>query len=570
MKRVLIAVLVFCAAAPLVMGQRDPLRPRAANVINTSRSNVKNNLISNGTSCTTIGITLDANFNVTGSTSTTAPCSIPQGVYPFNPPSLPSSPVTSVVPQFVDGGGWQTTLVLANTTASAATASLTFYKETGAGGGATEPWTPTFLEGSSTQSLSLAAGATLFLHTPGTSPTLTQGWGQATASDGVQIYAVFRTTAGGQGTAPAVNGNHVLVPYDNTSGNVTSMAVANSTNASETVSVSFQSAGGAISRASLTFPANGHQAFTFPTQFPGTANGQGLAEFYTANGGLSLIGLLFDPVGFSTAPAYALSGPVVIGSPDPLGCVTDPLVPGCPKPPFLVTTFAATIDSIPVQITITPATGGTYDAAVSGTANGTTVSGSFVGGTITSTSPVAFAFTSVGPQSTFSSGALNFALAGTAFDAAFGEGLGNVTGSITLNNVGSGAISGAYAELIPLPAPALTFSVQSQSLGTTDNLLMAATNTGAVAATNVTITSISGITASGATLVYVPGLLNPPFAVPGAANLAPGAPSDFNLFFQATSGSAGTPFSFVITAEADNVPAFATTINITTGEVLIH
>src|ERR1022692_1738213 len=469
MKRALIAVLVFCAAAPLAMG--------AANVVNTSRSNVKDNLISNGTSCTTIGITLDANFNVTGSTSTTAPCSIPQGVYPFNPPGLPSSPVTSVVPQFVDGGGWQTTLVLANTTASAATASLTFYKETGAGGGATEPWTPTFLEGSSTQNLSVAAGATFFLHTPGTSSTLTQGWGQATASDGVQIYAVFRTTAGGQGTAPAVTiGNHVLVPYDNTSGNVTSMAVANPTNASETVSVSFQSAGGAISRASLTFPANGHQAFTFPTQFPGTANGQGLAEFYTANGGLSLIGLLFDPVGFSTAPAYALSGPVVIGSPDPLGCVTDPLVPGCPKPPFLVTTFAATIDSIPVQITITPATGGTYDAAVSGTANGTTVSGSFVGGTITSTSPVAFAFTSVGPQSTFSSGALNFALAGTAFNASIGEGLGNVTGSITLNNVGSGAISGAYAELIPLPAPALTFSVQSQSLGTTDNLLMAVTN----------------------------------------------------------------------------------------------
>src|ERR1017187_2995629 len=80
MKRALIAVLVFCAAAPLAMG--------AANVVNTSRSNVKDNLISNSTSCTTIGITLDANFNVTGSTSTTAPCSIPQGVYPFNPPGL--------------------------------------------------------------------------------------------------------------------------------------------------------------------------------------------------------------------------------------------------------------------------------------------------------------------------------------------------------------------------------------------------------------------------------------------------------------------------------------------------
>jgi hypothetical protein len=563
MKRVLIAVLVFCAA---------PLAMDAAINLNSSRSNVyRAYLVSNGTSCTTIGISLDASLNVTGSTSTTAPCSIPQGVYPFNLPSLPSSPVTSVVPQFVDGGGWQTTLVLANTTASAATASLTFYQEAGAGGGATEAWTPTFLEGSSTQNLSLAAGATLFLHTPGTSPTLTQGWGQAIASDGVQIYAVFRTTAGGQGTAPAVPiGNHIMVPYDNTSGNVTSMAVANPTNASETVSVSFQSAGGAISQASLTVPANGHLAFTFPTQFPGTASGQGLAEFYAANGGFSLIGLLFDPVGFSTAQAYPVSGPVVIGAPDPLKCVAAPLLPGCPEPPFLVTTFAATIDSSPVQIAITPVTGGTYDAAVSGTVNGAAVTGSFVGGTITSTSPITFAFTSVGPQSTFSSGALNFALAGTTFDAAVGEGLGNVTGSITLNqpNIGSGTISGAYAELIPLPAPALKFSLQSRSPGT-GNLSMAVSNTGAVAATNVTITSITGITASGATFVYVPGLLNPPFVVPGAADLAPGATSGFNLTFQATSGSAGTPFSFIITAEADNVPAFTATIT-TASEVLIN
>jgi hypothetical protein len=471
----------------------------------------------------------------------------------------------------VDGGGWQTTLVLANTTASAATASLTFYQETGAGGGATQPWTPTFLEGISTQNLSLAAGATLFLHTPGTSSTLTQGWGQAIASDGVQIYAVFRTTAGGQGTAPAVAiGNHILMPYDNTNGNVTSFAVANPTNASETISVSFQSAGGAISQESLTIPANGHEAFAFPSQFPGTANGQGLSEFYTANGGFSLIGLLFDPAGFSTAQSYPASGPVVIGSPDPLRCVVNPLLPGCPDPPFLVTTFAATIASSPVQISITPVTGGTYDAAVSGTVNGAAVTGSFVGGTIASTSPIAFSFDSVGPQSTFGSGSLNFALAGTTFDASVGEGLGNATGSITLNqaNVGSGTISGAYSELIPLPAPALTFSIQSQAAGT-GNLLMAVSNTGGAAAIDVTITSITGITASGATFVYVPGLLNPPFVVPGAANLSPGATSDFNLIFQATSGSAGTPFGFVITAEAENVPAFTTTIT-TASEVLIH
>jgi hypothetical protein len=552
-KYLLIAVLVFCMVTPLAMG--------AANVVNSSRSNIKNNLVSNGTICTTNVVNLDVNGNVTGSTSATAPCNVPPGVYPFVPPSLANPPVTLVIPQVVDGGGWQTTLVLTNTTASAATASLIFYQETAVGDGSTQPWTPTFLEGNSTQNLSLAAGGTIFLHTPGTSSTLAEGWGQATVPDGVQIYAVFQTAGGGQGTAPATPiGNNILVPYDNTNGNVTAIALANPTAASETVTVSFRKAGGVPSPSSITLPANGHMAFLLGTQFAGTAGGDGLAEFYVANGAVSLIGLQSNPANFfTTAQAYPLSGPVVIGSPDPSTCPTNPFLSGCPE---LVASFSATIASNPVQISITPATtAGTYNAAVSGSFNGVTINGSFGGGTITSASPITFAFTSVSSGSTFSSGSLNFALTETSFDAATGEVVGNVTGSVTLTqaNVGSGTISGTYAELVPLPAPALTFSLQSQVDG---NLSMSVANNGGAAATNVTITSITGITASGATFVYVPGLLNPPFVVPGAATLAPGATSGFNLEFAATSGSAATPFSFVITAQADNVPSFTTTISV--------
>jgi hypothetical protein len=478
------------------------------------------------------------------------------------------SPVTKIIPQFVDGGGWQTTLVLTNTTASSATASLNFYQDTTVGDGSTQPLSPTFLEGNATQSLRLAGGATIFLHTPGTNSTVTQGWGQATVSDGVEISAIFGTAGGGQGTAPAaITGNHVLVPYDNTLGNVTAIAVANPTNVSETVSVSFQSESGAISKSSLILPANGHRAFLFPAQFPGTAGGHGLAEFYTANGSVSLIGLQSNPANFfTTAQAYPLSRPIIIGAPDPILCLLNPSLPGCPQPPFLFTSFSATISSSPVFIVLTPGTTvGTYNAAVNGTVGGATVKGSFVGGTSTGTSPITFTFTGVGPGSTFSTGSLNFALGETAFDAATGEAVGNVSGSVTLNqaNVGSGTISGSYDQAIPLPpsvsATALTFSLQSQSAG---NISMAVTNTGSVAATNVTITSITGISANGATFVYVPGLLNPPFVVPGAANLGPGATSGFNLDFTATSGSAATPFSFVITAQADNVAPFTTTINV--------
>jgi hypothetical protein len=507
---------------------------------------------------------------------TVGPCALGNGLYgPFDQAAsgLSNSTQTSVVSQFVDGGGWQTTLVITNTTASKVTASLSFYRETAAGDGSTQPWNPTFREGSATQNLSLAGGATLFLHTPGTASALTQGWGQATVSDGVQIYAVFSRTGGGQGTAPAATiGNHIMLPYDNTPGNVTAIALANPTSTSETVSVSFQSASGAISRSSVTIPSQGHLAFLLPAQFAATAADHGLAEFYTATGSISLTGLQSGPGNFfTTAQAYFKPWPPIIGNPDPEGCWINPFFPPC-FPPFLLTTFPATISSSPIQVVVTPDSGGTYSAAVSGTVNGATVSGSFVGGTITNLatnpSPLTLSFTSVSPGSTFSSGSLNFALAaGTAFDAATGEAVGNVTGSITLNqaNVGSGTINGAYTEIISLqssvPAPALTFALQSRSPGT-GNLSMAVSNTGGAAATNVTITSIAGITASGATFVYVPGLLNPPFVVPGAANLAPGASSGFNLNFQATSGSAGTPFSFVITAKADNVAPFTMTINV--------
>jgi hypothetical protein len=135
----------------------------------------------------------------------------------------------------------------------------------------------------------------------------------------------------------------------------------------------------------------------------------------------------------------------------------------------------------------------------------------------------------------------------------------------TANCAPTPPLAGGSAGPVQLACPnnkigtALMFSLQSQVTG---NLSMTVTNTGTVAATNVTITSITGISASGATFVYVPGLLNPPFVVPGAANLAPGAASGFNLDFTATSGSAATPFSFIITAQADNVAPFTTTINV--------
>jgi hypothetical protein len=116
--------------------------------------------------------------------------------------------------------------------------------------------------------------------------------------------------------------------------------------------------------------------------------------------------------------------------------------------------------------------------------------------------------------------------------------------------------------VIARPSPALTVAWLSCPEGAA-NLSMAVTNlSGITTATDVTVTAITGITATGATFVYNPGLLVVPFVIPGAAALKPNASSGFNLDLTTTSGSAAGPFSFVITVKGDNVPAFSTTIHV--------
>lgn len=54
-----------------------------------------------------------------------------------------AQPQTVLIPQIADGGGWQTTFVLTNTTINVGSATLTFYQETS--GGATQNWNPPFV-----------------------------------------------------------------------------------------------------------------------------------------------------------------------------------------------------------------------------------------------------------------------------------------------------------------------------------------------------------------------------------------------------------------------------------------
>jgi hypothetical protein len=236
---------------------------------------------------------------------------------------------TLILPDVVDGGGWQSTIVLTNPTTSGAGATLIFHSDTS--GGQTQLWTPSFLEVSSTAGLVLTAGSTLYLHTPGTAAGLSQGWAELDADPGVVAYVIFTNRVPGHqdqdATAPAVAAtNRILMPYDDAGGFVTAIAVVNPTTADQNITVGFRTVDGLIAFDALpTVPALGHMTFVLSTQFPEIAGHLGLAEFYSATGNLSMISLRFNPTQSSTsAPVYFETGPPVIMA-DP----TDP------NPPYM-------------------------------------------------------------------------------------------------------------------------------------------------------------------------------------------------------------------------------------------
>jgi len=230
-----------------------------------------------------------------------------------------------IIPQIVDGGDWLTTIVLTNTSASQTVASLNFLQETG--GGNVSSWPLSFVEmvSAQTQEVAIPAGRTVFLHTLGTAAATTIGWAQLLemdASSPVAAYAIYTQRVPGRsdqdGTAPAAAAaTRILVPFDNTGGAVTSMAICNCGPTSTTsISVGIRTAAATTQVTAIALPPNGHTSFTFPTQFPATAEQSGLAEFYATSGSFSIIALKFNSGAFTTVPVYSFmtGSPIIVAS----------------------------------------------------------------------------------------------------------------------------------------------------------------------------------------------------------------------------------------------------------------
>jgi hypothetical protein len=206
------------------------------------------------------------------------------------------------VPQIVDGAGWATGFSIINTDQVPVTFTFQFWSDNGSA----LPFpilngTPGVLFGT------LAPGASYFAQSPGISSTLQQGWAEVASSGKIGVTAIFQFGLGSSqdslGSAIAsLSGQSILMPFDNTLGSVTAIAIAN-TNPTQplTVSMQFETDGGAQSASSIILPPHAHLAVAVPVINPAVAGFRGSIKFTAPSSDIAVVGLEFTSTGRFTS-----------------------------------------------------------------------------------------------------------------------------------------------------------------------------------------------------------------------------------------------------------------------------
>jgi hypothetical protein len=228
--------------------------------------------------------------------------------------NLPAPGTPATISQVADGGGWQTTIILVNagnklpgglTELVPVPFSLTFTQANG---------TPWLLQVAGSEAMSeysdvIPAGGVRIIETAGTVPVVSQGWAQVITSGSIAGTAIFRQRLSGdrdsEGAVPlSLSGTRRFVlPFDNTQGVVTVMALANQDQAQLTsVSVILRDESGQmLGNEVVELAPLGRSAFVLPTRFQETGNIRGVAEFSSPNVDLSALGLRYNPLGSFTS-----------------------------------------------------------------------------------------------------------------------------------------------------------------------------------------------------------------------------------------------------------------------------
>ncbi len=226
----------------------------------------------------------------------------------FASPVGPSSAVSSSLPQIVSGGGWDTTLYFSNTTSAPTSFTMNFIGDDG------NPLNVPLLGiGTvSSQTISVNPGATVLLEAPSTTSTSAEGWVDASLPAGVIGYGVFRQTVVGEPNQEAVipltseSSQTSDLIYDDTL-HTTSVALSNPSSQQITVTITAYGPGGSqVGSSQVMLQPRTKEAAVLRNLLglQGVAGNRGRITFAASNGDVSVLGIRFGAIPFTSIPAF--------------------------------------------------------------------------------------------------------------------------------------------------------------------------------------------------------------------------------------------------------------------------
>jgi hypothetical protein len=209
-----------------------------------------------------------------------------------------------LIPQFVDGGYWQTSVTTVNLESHNTSFDILFFQDDG-----TDFMAPVVGMGPvRSVHIALSPLASATFQTEGTAMFVTTGWALLSQpnNDAIGVFAVFRQTAPGrqpqEAVVPAVSQseNHFVMPFDNT-GFITGIALANPTLNIVNFPVNIRDEKGQIiDTRNFSLGPSSHTSFSLPDTWGTTAGRRGTIEFITSGFGLGALGLRFNGAAFTS------------------------------------------------------------------------------------------------------------------------------------------------------------------------------------------------------------------------------------------------------------------------------
>jgi hypothetical protein len=213
----------------------------------------------------------------------------------------------TVIPQFVDGGGWKTTVTTTNLESFTVHFVVLFFNDDGS------DLTIRIIGQGNVRGVDIVLGSaqSSTFETAGDAQFLAQGWAtirKDNSGDSIGGFAIFRQRVSGRQDSEAVVpivsqfDSHFVLLYDNSAGYVTGMAIANPTSSSVVVPINIRNESGqVIDRRTESLGPFEHTAFAISDFWPSTSGLRGSIEFITSGFGVGVLGLRFNPGGAFTS-----------------------------------------------------------------------------------------------------------------------------------------------------------------------------------------------------------------------------------------------------------------------------